>query len=165
MGSAPNGCSMWGQHPILTPNLLKDHSNLSKVIQTRGCLSFMRHRSLSCFNLSVEPGGEASAVGCSVPTCSQKWELSAHTLPLFVHTVSLSCVHTVGLSVQTAGYTAFPPPCCYLWILRDHSYNVLQGVCTGKTPPDPHHFPRPRLKVLTASWLTHPRRGAGGATA
>lgn len=89
---------MWGQRPILTPNLLKDHSNLSKVIQTQECLAFMRHRSLSCFNRFVEPGGQASAVGCSVPTCSQKWELSAHTLTLlllFVHTVSLSCVHTV----------------------------------------------------------------------
>lgn len=141
MGSAPNGCSMGGQHPILTPNLLKDHCNLSKVIQTQGCLSFMRHRSLSCFNLSVEPGGEASAVGCSVPTCSQKWELSAHTLTLlllFVHTVSLSCVHTVGLLVYRQLVTQpSPPRCCYLWILCYHSYNVLQGKNPSRSPSLP----------------------------
>lgn len=153
MGSAPNGCSMWGQRPILTPNLLKDHSNLSKVIQTQECLSFMRHRSLSCFNRFVEPGRQASAVGCSVPTCSQKWELSAHTLTLlllFVHTISLSCVHTVCILFVTAGYTAFPAWCCYLRILRYHFYHVLRGVSTEKTPPDLHHFPRPRFKVPTA---------------
>lgn len=103
VGSAPSGGSMWGQHPRLMPNLPEDLSNPSKVIKARGCLSLMSGRPLPTSPWRQAGMGQgAHALGClCLSACSQKQNSQfLHMLMwvlLLIHTVSLSCGHTVGL--------------------------------------------------------------------
>lgn len=169
VGSAPSGGSMWGQHPRLMPNLPEDHSNPSKVIKARGCLSLLSRRPLP-----TSPWGQAGvgqgahALGClCLSACSQKQNSQfLHMLMwvlLLIHTVSLSCGHTVGLlfyrqlvaqaSSSVLSLITLSPLRC----ASGRSYLQEQTLWIPTPPQDPG------FKAQSAPWVTLQCRGRGSS--